>query len=141
MQLSCRRHPPSQLGVQGMWTSQRWQLTHGPRVLFTITVPPPPPSELVPPEFAEALVRLAAHQYPHASSLSAAVKRLMAEDVLPNAARTDVDAFRAGINSHTVRQGTGRATDQLLLQLARVFKCIPSHGGRDACGHRQPCAR
>ena len=59
-------------------------------------------SELVPPEFAEALVRLAVHQYPHSASLAGAVKRLMAEDVLPNAARTDVDAFRAGINSHKV---------------------------------------
>lgn len=69
--------------------------------------------ELVPPEFAEALVRLAAHQYPHSSSLAEALKRLLCDDVLPNAARTEHDAFRTSINSHKSRLVFQRHRPQL----------------------------
>ena len=48
-------------------------------------------------------MRLAAHQYPHSPHLADSVKRLMVEDVLPNAARTDHDAFRGLLNQHKVR--------------------------------------
>lgn len=74
----------------------------------------------MPPEFAEALVRLAAYVNAHSASLEDAVRRIMADSILPYAARADHDAFRTAINSHTVRGGEDHCSYLLASDAARA---------------------